>query len=95
MYVLACLLYARNNINNLTTCNAVHRYPTRNNSNIYIHACKYSVTQNSFQYISLQLSSSLSSDIRNLSLQAFRRTVQSALKINPLYKIEEFYAIRI
>ena len=59
MYALACLLYARNNINNLTTCNTVHKYPTRNNSNIYIHICKYSVTQNSFQCVSSQLAYSI------------------------------------
>ena len=36
LYVLVCLLYARNNINNLSTCSTVHKYPTRNNFNIYI-----------------------------------------------------------
>ena len=28
-----------------------HEYPTRNQSNIYLKKCKYSSTQNNFEYV--------------------------------------------
>ena len=46
MFVLASLLYARENINSFIICNSVHNYSTRNNSYIYINRCKYSRVQN-------------------------------------------------
>ena len=49
MYVLACLLHVKQNVDNLPIVSSIHGHSTRNNSNVYISKCKYSSTQNSFQ----------------------------------------------
>ncbi|PSN49731.1 hypothetical protein C0J52_13110 [Blattella germanica] len=91
MYVLASLLHDKRNINQLVSCNSIQQYPTpRNCSNIYINRCKYSLTQNSFNIISLKLFNVLSTQVRELPFATFRGRVRAALVNNPLYAIEEF-----
>lgn len=94
IYVLACLMYVRNNINKFSICSQIHGYPTRNNSNIYIDKCKYTVTQNSFEIVSVNLFNSLPDNIRNLPIQTFRRVVRARLRANPLYAVDEFYQFK-
>ena len=36
MFVLSCILYAKENVNSYLLCSEVHEYPTRNQSNIYL-----------------------------------------------------------
>ena len=95
MYVLASLLHVKRNINQLVSCNSIHQYPTRNCSNIYINRCKYSLTQNSFNIISLNLFNVLSTHVRELPFATFRGRVRAALVNNPLYAIEEFASVEV
>ena len=95
MYVLACLLYVKLNINNFTTRSQLHNYPTRNNYKLNINKCQYSTTQKNFKYTSVKLYNELPEEIRNLSYATFRRVVIAALRANPLYKINEFYNLRL
>ena len=94
MFVLASLLYVKNNIENFTVCTNLHNYPTRNNLNLYIDRCKYSTTQNSFVIISLKLFNSVPLNIRELSLETFKRRVRETLKTVPLYSVDEFYHVQ-
>lgn len=91
MFVLACLLYVKENIDDYQICTNIHSYPTRNCSNIYIRKCKYSRTTNSFVYISVQLFNSLPQEVKNLSISVFARKVKATLRANPLYSVDEFY----
>lgn len=95
MYVLACLLYIRNNINNYIACTSVHKYSTRNNTNLYIDKCKYSITQNSFLFFAFKLFNSLPVDIRNLPFRVFRTRIRTILLANPLYDVDEFFNIHV
>lgn len=95
LFVLRCLLFVKNNINNYTKCSAVHDHLTRNRSNVYINKCKYCVTQNSYESLSLNLYNSLSNSVRNLSYSSFKSTIVSTLKANPLYSIQDFYILRL
>ena len=72
MLVLTCLLHVRKNISCFTICSQIHEYTTRNNSNIYINRCKYTATQKSFEFISIQLYNSIPIDIKKCPLLAYR-----------------------
>ena len=93
MFVLACLIYVRSNIELFTVCSSVHAYSTRSNDSLYIDKCKYSKTQNSFLIVSIKLFNSLPTTIRNLPLQTFKRRVTAALVTYALYAVDEFYDI--
>ena len=72
MFVLASLLYVKNNIENFTVCTNLHNYPTQNNLNLCIDRCKYSTTQSSFVIISLKLFNSLPLILENFLLKLLR-----------------------
>ena len=44
----------------------VHEYQTRNQSNIYLKKCKFSSTQNNFEYIAVKLFNSTQIYFRNI-----------------------------
>ena len=94
MFVLACLLYMKSNVNNFTTCNTLHKYPTRHNTDLYLNKCNFTLTQKSFLNQSLKFYNFLPVDVRNLSPKVFKRKVAGILKTNPLYNIDEFYEIK-
>ncbi|PSN54622.1 hypothetical protein C0J52_10835 [Blattella germanica] len=91
MFVLECLLYVKENIDDYQICTNIHSYPTRNCSNIYNRKCKYCRTTNSFVYMSVQLFNSLPQEVKNLSISVFARKVKATLRANPLYSVDEFY----
>ena len=95
IFVLSCLLYVKNHINNFKICSSVHDYPTRNRFNICINKYKYSKTQNSFQYVSIKLFNSIPLNIRNLNINEFRNKIKCVLINNPLYTIDEFYGLKL
>ena len=94
MFVLACLLYVKSNVNNFTTCNTLHKYPTRHNTDLYLNKCNFTLTQKSFLNQSLKFYNFLPVDVRNFSPKLFKRKVAGILRTNPLYNIDEFYEIK-
>ena len=93
MFIYNCLLYIKLNLQQYSLCSSVHNYSTRGCSNIYIHKCKYTKTQNNFETVSLNLFNHLPVNIRNLPISLFKRTVRSTLISNPLYSLSEFFNI--
>ena len=95
VFVLTSLLYIKNNIDNFTVYTNLHKYSTRNNLNLYINRCKYSIMQNSFVIISLKLCNRLPLNIRELSFETFKRRVKETLKTTPLYRVDQFYHVQL
>ena len=93
LYVMACLLYVKNNIHSFKKSNEIHEHFTRSNTNIYIKRCKYSLSQNSFEYLSVNLFNSIPQNIKDLSILTFKRKVKLTLMRNPLYDVKEFNEI--
>ena len=94
MFVLDCLLYVKQNLINCKACCTNHNYSTRNSSDIYLQKCKYSITMNSFLYISYKFYNYLPDNIRNLSLNVYKRTLRAVLMANPLYSVDEFFTLK-
>ncbi|PSN30096.1 hypothetical protein C0J52_26283 [Blattella germanica] len=66
MYVLSCLLYAKNNLGNFATNGDYHDHKTRNRNNLQIRKNKYTVIKNSFHSIFIKLFNSLPSVVKHL-----------------------------
>ncbi|PSN44585.1 hypothetical protein C0J52_25047 [Blattella germanica] len=95
MYVLICLLYAKNNLGNFATNGDCHDHMTRNRKNLQIRKNKYryTVIKNSFHSISIKLFNSSPSVVKHLPVNNFRAQLRSTLTANPLYKLGEFFYI--
>ena len=95
MFVLSCILYVKENINSYLLCSEVHEYPTRNQSNIYLRKCKYSSTQNNFEYVAIKLFNSIPMYYRNMDdTEKFKIKIKNVLLKNPLYNVSEFYDLK-
>ena len=93
MYILDCLLYVKRNIQSFNYFSLVHSYNTRNNANIYLDKCKYSVTQRNYYYMSQRFFNSIPLNIRNLPVSSFKKAIQNKLLENPLYAVDEYFNI--
>ncbi|PSN41593.1 hypothetical protein C0J52_17615, partial [Blattella germanica] len=93
MYVLNCVLYAKNNLDNFATNGDCHDDMTRNRNNLQIRKNKYTVIKNSFHSISIKLLNSLPSVVKHLRVNNFRAQLRFTLTANPLYKLDNFFFI--
>ncbi|PSN52012.1 hypothetical protein C0J52_06125 [Blattella germanica] len=82
MYVLSCLLYAKNNLGNFATNGDCHDHMTRNRNNLPIRKKQI------YRY-----QKHLPSAIKHLPLNNFRAQLRSTLTANSLYKLDDYFDI--
>lgn len=90
-YVLDCLIYVKQHINDFCFRNSVHNYSTRQSNNIFIDFKRYSRTLKSFEVIALKMFNVLPSSVKNLPERKFKVKLKDFLIVNPLYSTSEFF----
>ena len=91
LYVLHCLMYVKDNLDNFDICSNIHSYSTRNCSNLYNKKYKHTKIQNSYIAIASKMFNCLPLNLRMLPKFTFRRAMRHTLTVNPLYCVNDFF----
>lgn len=90
-YILQCLLYIKQNPVKYSPQSDVHKYPTRNSSNICTNFLRLSKSRSGTNYYAIRFFNSLPIHIRELEFNLFKKTVRSFLTANAFYTFEEYF----
>lgn len=90
LYIYHVLLYAKSNLQNLTTRQEIHNHNTRHKEMINIPRHRLTKTSISFQINSVNFFNKLPLLARTIPLTKFKVTVYNWLVQNPFYSVEEY-----
>lgn len=92
-FVLQCLTYVEENLNNFVEQGISHGHQSRGRNNSITNRYEYASTQQTFLFIGVKLFNSLSEQFRGLQNLVFKRRLKILLISNPIYTFQEFYEL--
>ncbi len=93
LYVLHLLCYAKLNYAKFNGNSDFHTYNTRNKDNLRIQHYHYASSQKNWRYTATRFYNFLPANIKQLELASFKLKIKNILKVECLYKIENFFDI--
>jgi hypothetical protein len=90
-YILSSLLHVKNTEDSLARRSDLHSHSTRRRDMIDIPRCRTSKKKDSFPILALRLFNALPENVRSLHGGAFRTKLESWLRKNPFYSLDEYF----
>lgn len=90
VYILECLLYIKQNINNYTTHNETHNYHTRNKDKVKQNFLRLTRARNGTGYYCIKFYNALPTIIKDLNFSEFKNKMKAYLKKKAFYNFEEY-----
>lgn len=90
LYILECLIYVKKNINNFSTHEGNHDYPTRNRTNLCLPQVRLKKSQNGPNFLGLKFFNKLPDEITVLPINKFKFQVKKFLSNKVYYSYHEF-----
>ncbi|KAG8264599.1 hypothetical protein J6590_108515 [Homalodisca vitripennis] len=90
MYILQCLIYVKEHLDEYNLRGSCHEHNTRNKGLIDCKYVRLSKTQHSYGYIGVKLFNKLPLAAKNVTVHNFKNVLQNWLKIKAFYCVEDW-----
>ena len=91
IYIFACLVHIRENIENNSVRSTVHDHSTRSCEDLCLKYCRTSKALNSWEIFGVKFFNLLPSNARNVSITHFKNVLLKWLLSKAFYSIDDFF----
>lgn len=90
IFILHCLLHAKDNLTNCVTRDCIHSYNTRQKSHIDMPHVRLAKSQHHFSHISLKYFNMLPENVKSEPRKKFKTIIQEWLTTQAFYEVKEY-----